>query len=60
MAYTIMSQNGNTQYGVTEYVVDQASDIASLPTDIAPGSVAIVTANSDVYMLNNSETWVKL
>ena len=52
-----------------EYVCDSASDIANLPTgqDMArskgkprPGSTAIVSANSDIYMLTNARSWVKI
>ena len=49
-----------------EYVCDSISDIASLPTgeDMAqsktkprPGSTAVVSANSAVYMLSNDRQW---
>ncbi len=49
-----------------EYICDSVSDIASLPTGIdmaqsktkpRPGSTAIVSENSAVYMLSNNRQW---
>lgn len=57
---SIMSQDGKQAYGVKEYVVDTSDDVENLPHNVAPGSVAIVASNSEVYILNNQKEWVKL
>lgn len=56
----IISQNGDTQYNVMEYVVDTANDIWDLPTDIAMGSSALVLENGSLYMLNSAKQWVEM
>lgn len=44
-----------------EYVLDSAADVADLPTDTAPGSVAIVAAaGGAVYILNASHEWKEM
>lgn len=48
---------GRTAYNVKEYTVDTESDIADLPTDIAPGSTAFVISTSATYMLNSNGSW---
>ena len=58
--YNIMSQNGDVQGYLTEYVADTENDIKDLPTNITPGSVCIVIETSNVYMLNGSREWKKL
>ena len=60
MAYRIMSQNGKDQYSLTEFVVDIEGDVASLPTDVAPGSAALIVSTSDVYILNTEKEWKKI
>lgn len=60
--FRLMKQNNNIAVYVTEFVADEEADIADLPTDdsVYPGSVCIVTATSNVYMLNNKKEWKKL
>ena len=41
-----------------EFVLDSAADLANLPTDVAPGSIAYVAdATAAVYMLAPSRVW---
>lgn len=56
----LYSQNGDVQYNIREYVVDNIDDIKSLPTHAAMGSIAVVIATSEVYMLNGQKEWVKM
>lgn len=55
--YNTFRQKANEYY---EFVCDTTEDIANLPTDCAPGSIAFVVGTSSCYMLNNQETWVEL
>ena len=43
-----------------EFICDEVSDIANLPTECAPGSIAYVIGNSACYMLNNQKKWIVL
>lgn len=43
--------------GLVELVIDKESDLTSVPTHYAPGSVCIVIESSNVYMLNNEKEW---
>lgn len=56
----LYSQNGDVQYNIVEYVVDTEADLATLPTNVAMGSTALVIANTTVYMLNSKKEWVKM
>ena len=55
--YNIISQNGDIQGYLTEYVADTESDIKDLPINITPGSVCIVIETSNVYILGNDKIW---
>lgn len=48
--YKVLSEE--SQFDTHQYMVDEASDISSLPKD-EPGSAALVVATGDVYVLNN-------
>lgn len=57
----IIKQNDNVSAYITEFVADTEDDIKDLPTkDIFPGSICIVVATSNVYMLNNNYEWKML
>ena len=43
---------GDRQYGTHQYLVDEEQDLEDLPV-AEVGSVALVAATSDVYILNN-------
>lgn len=60
MAVNMISTNGQVQYHVDEYVIDSPDDLTKLPPKCAPGSVAICTSNSEVYMKNGSGQWVAI
>lgn len=56
----LYKQDGDTVYGIKEYVVDTPADIAALPRDpkkIKIGSTALVISTGDVYMLNGGYQW---
>lgn len=58
MSFRLTRNRDVTSYGVVSYIVDQDSDINTLPTDHEPGSTAVVAGNSDLYILNNQHRWV--
>ena len=59
--YSVISHDGDTQYGVNEYVCDSIDDLVILPR-CAAGSIAIILEkdNPAVYMKNSQGEWVKL
>lgn len=59
MAYSILSQSGQTTYGVTNYIVNEDDDVSTVPTDVASGSTILVIETGTVYMLKVTEDGVK-
>lgn len=59
--YSVISHDGDVQYGVNEYVCDSSDDLVILPR-CAAGSTAVVLEkdNFAVYMKNSQDEWVKL
>ena len=59
--YSVISHDGDTQYGVNEYVCDSIDDLVILPR-CTVGSTAIILEkdNPAVYMKNSQGEWVKL
>ena len=49
----------NSDYNTRQYLIDEEADLSSLPLSKV-GSVALVAATADVYILNNKKQWVKL
>ena len=56
----LLSQNGQTVYGIKEYIVDTIDDIQELPTQIQPGSTAFVISTNNIYILDNTCKWTLL
>ena len=54
----LYKQDGETLYGIKEYILDSTSDVQNLPTNVKIGSTALVISTSDIYMLNGSKQWV--
>lgn len=46
--------DANSEYKTRQYLIDEDSDVPVLPTNY-PGSLALVAATSDVYILNNKK-----
>lgn len=57
--YKIMANDGDTSYGIKEYVCDTPEDIQNLPLSNM-GSTCIVISTGEVYMINSKKEWVKL
>ena len=57
----LYKQDGDTLYGIKEFIIDSAEDVANLPTNIPKirvGSTALVISSGDIYMLNGDGKWV--
>lgn len=54
----IISQNGNTQYGISDFVVDNIKDLDELTSrNLKMGSTAFCIGNNSKYILNGENKW---
>lgn len=54
----IISQNGNTQYGISDFVVDNVKDLDELTSrNLKMGSTAFCIGNNSKYILNGKNKW---
>ena len=54
----VISQNGNTQYGISDFVVDNIKELNELTTkNIKMGSTAFCIENNSKYILNGENKW---
>jgi len=60
MGYRLISTNGDIQYNVNEYVVDEPEDLNSLPKGCVMGSSALCLSNGSVYIKNSKGKWVEI
>ena len=60
MAYSIISQNGQSLYDIKEYVLDTIEDLESLPVSAGMGSTAFVIEDGRKYVLNSQNQWIAL
>ena len=51
-----VTQNGDTNYGIYELVLDKVKDIKDIPKVCAPGSSCIVIEDSSIWLLG-SDGW---
>ena len=59
MAFSMISQNGNQQYGYAEFVMDEDKDIQDLPVNVKMGSIALSIASGKIFM-KGSNGWREL
>ncbi len=57
MAYKMISTNGQTQYGIDEFVIDSPDDLEKLPKRSQMGSAALCLSNGAVYMKDSNGEW---
>ena len=50
-------QDGETLYGIKEFILDSPEDLSNLPTNIRSGSSALIIPTGEVYFLNGSKQW---
>ena len=57
--YSIVSQSGNITTYVTEFLIDDTSELANLPKHpkVAYSSRAICLSNNSIYVLGNDNEW---
>ena len=60
MAYKMTSTNGQTQYGVDEFIIDSPDDLDLLPKRSAMGSAALCLSDGAVYVKNSKGEWVEV
>lgn len=55
-------QDGETLYGIKEFILDSEDDVKDLPTHkkVHVGSTALVIPTGTLYMLNGSHEWVEV
>lgn len=58
MSYSLVKVNGKpVSTNHVEIIIDSSSDVSSLPTDVADGSMAYTSDLTSVYLFK-SGTWV--
>lgn len=53
----LYKQDGETLYGIKEFLLDSADDLSSLPTKIRSGSSALIIPTGELYILNGDKEW---
>ena len=56
----LYKQDGEILYGVKEYIIDSMDDVKDLPTNVRPGSIAMLVPSGVKYILNGKKEWVLL
>lgn len=51
-------QDGETLYGIKEFLLDSVEDLAKLPTNLRSGSSALIIPTGTLYILNGEKKWV--
>ena len=57
MSYTILAYDDSQTSGLSRFLVDNVSDITTLPIDCKAGSKVTVANTGAEYMLNNQNEW---
>lgn len=55
----IFKQNGNTAYGMYEYMIDTKTELSKIPTNIAMGSTVFIIEENKTYVLNGNKEWIE-
>lgn len=56
----MIKQGGDEVAYVKEFIANTIADIASLPTNCAPGSSCLVIEDSSVWILDGNNEWQPL
>ena len=54
----LYKQDGETLYGIKEFILDSIDDLSNLPINIRSGSSALIIPTGEVYFLNGLKQWV--
>ena len=57
---SMISEEGRTKVGIYEYVIDTATELSQVPTDVQVGSIVYCIENSKKYMLDSSGSYVEV
>ena len=56
----MITTNGQTQYGISEFVIDSPEDLNEMPLKCGMGSTAICIETGAVYMKNSNGEWKEI
>ena len=58
----LYKQDGETLYGIKEFILDSEDDIKDLPTNkkVHTGSTALIIPTGALYILNSSYEWIEI
>lgn len=56
--FILYKQDGETLYGIKEFLVDSSADLPALPTNIKAGSTALIISTGELFILNSKKKWV--
>lgn len=59
---SLYRQDGETLYGIKEFLLDSEDDVKNLPVDpkVHVGSTALIIPTGTLYMLNGSRQWIEV
>lgn len=57
---SMISEEGRTKVGIYEYVIDTATELSEVPTDVQVGSIVYCIEDSKKYMLDSSGSYVEV
>ena len=58
--YKLTAQNGQTKYGICEFVVDTIEDMENLPPCDMGSSCLVLSTPPEVYMKDGNGEWKQL
>lgn len=60
MGFNLISTNGQTQYNINEYAIDEEKDLKKLPPSCAMGSRALCLENGKVFVKKSDGSWKEI
>ena len=58
--WSVLQTGDDVAHGVSQYAMDDATQLSNLPRSCAPGSCAFDISTGDIYMLNSQREWKKI
>ena len=56
----LYKQDGETLYGIKEFLLDSVEDLTQLPKNIRCGSSALIIPTGELYILDGKKEWTLL